>query len=246
MRTSYKTGLLLLLLLSSCASPRLVTKLSPEAPEGHFAMGREYIPLESEELVVELGFDGMQGDQLVFDLVVHNSSSDTLSIVTSGFYYVLLDSAHAESAQEASWESLHPDTVMAYYDLSIENREKQKEMNTMLGILQAGVNILYNASGFIATEDPGFIVDAVFQTAGTADEYISNNRMISMEMTEIREEKELVREEIFRDMMLPPDQVASGFVYFPSNLEAAYYMFCFPLGKQLFQYVYRQDRELVY
>lgn len=246
MRTRYKNGLLLLFLLSACTSPRLVTKLSPEAPEGHFAMGREYIPLESEELDVELGFDGMQGDQLVFDLVIHNSSTDTLSIMPSGFYYVLLDSAHAESAEEASWQSLHPDTVMAYYDLSIENREKQKEMNTMLGILQAGVNLLYNASGFIATEDPGFIVDAVFQTAGTADEYISRSKMISMEMTEISEEKELVREEIFREKMLPPGQVASGFVYFPFHPEAAYYMFCFPLENQLFQYVYRQDRELVY
>ena len=246
MNTRYKTGLLLLLLLSACASPRLVTKLSPEAPEGHFAMGREYIPLESQELAVELGFDGMQGDQLVFDLVVHNSSSDTLSIVPSSFYYVLLDSAHGESAQETSWLSLHPDTVLAYYDLSIENREKQKEMNTMLGILQASVNLLYNASGFIATEDPGFIVDAVLQTAGTADEYIYNSRMISTEMSEISEEKELVSEEIFRERMLPPGQVASGFVYFPSHLEAAYYMFCFPLGNQLFQYVYRQERELVY
>lgn len=246
MKIWHKLGLPLLLLLSSCTSPRLVTKLSPEAPEGHFAMGREYIPLESEELVVELAYDGMQGDHLVFDLVVHNSSSDTLSILPSGFYYVLLDSAHAESAQETSWLSLHPDTVMAVYDLSIEKREKQKEMNTMLGILQASFNLLYNASGFIATEDPGFIVDAVFQTAGTADEYISNSRMISMEMSEISEEKELVREEIFRDKMLPPGQVASGFIYFPSHLEAAYYMFCFPLGNQLFQYVYRQERTLVY
>ena len=246
MKTRYKSGLLLLLLLCSCASPRLVTKLIPEAPEGHFAMGREYIPLESNELAVELGFDGMLGDQLVFDLVVHNSSSDTLSILPSSFYYVLLDSAQAASDHTASWLSLHPDTVLAYYDLSIERREKQKDMNTAVGILQASVNLLYNVSGFIATEDPGFIVDAVFQTAGTADQYISNSRMISMEMSEISEEKELVGEEIFKDRMLPPGQVASGFIYFPSHQEAAYYMFCFPLGNQLFQYVYRQDQELVY
>lgn len=220
--------------------------MSPEAPEGHFAMGREYIPLESDELTAELGFDGIQGDQLVFDLVVHNSSSDTLSILPSDFYYVVLDSASGESPQEESWPSLHPDSVMANYDLSIEMRKKQKEMNAVLGILQAGVNILYNTSGFIATEDPGFIVDAVFQTAGTADEYLSANRMISAEMSVISEEKELVEEEIFREGKLAPGQVASGFVYFPSHREAAYYMFCFPLGNQLFQYVYRQDRELVY
>lgn len=246
MNTWYKIGLPALVLLASCASPRVLTTLSPEAPEGHFAKGREYIPLESEEVAVELGFDGMQGDMLVFDLVVYNSSSDTLNIFPSGFYYMLLDSAHAESSDKASCSVLHPDTVLAYYDLSIEMREKQKGMNTMLGILQAGVNLLYNTSGFIATEDPGFIVDAVFQTAGTAEEYISNDRMITKEMSVIKEEKELVQEEIFRDVLLPPGQVTSGYVYFPSQKVAAYYMFCIPVGNNLFQYVYRQDRELVY
>ncbi|MCP4309796.1 MAG: hypothetical protein GY790_00905, partial [Bacteroidetes bacterium] len=52
---------ILLLLSFSCTAPRLVTKLSPEAPEGHQANGREYIPLESDQVVVELGYDGIQG-----------------------------------------------------------------------------------------------------------------------------------------------------------------------------------------
>ena len=237
---------LLVLLSCSCTTPGWVTKITPEAPEGHLAMGREYIPLESEQLAVELGFDGLQGDNLVFDFVVHNSSADTLHIRPAEFFYVVLDSANAESSLDRSWYSVHPDTVMVQYDRYLEDREKVKGVNTFLGILQASADLLYNTSGFIATEDPGFIVDAVFRTAETADHYISQNRMITEEMDLIDEEKELVNDEIFRLCKLAPGTARSGYVYFPMHEQCTYYMFCFPLGEHLFQFVYRQERELVY
>ena len=237
---------ILLLLSISCTAPRLVTKISPEAPEGHFANGREYIPLESDQIAAELGYDGIQGANLVFDFVLHNSSADTLSIHPATFYYVLLDSADAKPANTGSWLTIHPDTVMLHYDHVLEEREKVKGTNTLLGILQASANILYYATGFIATEDPAFIVDAVFQTVGTADQYISQDKMISSEMTLIGEEKELVREEIFRACELPPGMNASGYVYFPRHDSTSYYMFCFPVENQLFQFVYNQQSELIY
>ncbi len=240
-------SLLILLLLScSCTAPRLVTSISPEAPEGHFANGREYIPLESDQIGVELGYDGIQGANLVFDFVLHNSSADTLSIHPAVFYYVLLDSADAEPAKAGSWLTVHPDTVMLHYDQVLEERKKVKGTNTLLGILQASANILYYATGFVATEDPAFIVDAVFQTVGTADQYISQDKMISSEMTLIGEEKELVREEILRACELPPGKLASGYVYFPRHESTSYYMFCFPVENQLFQFVYNQQSELIY
>jgi len=237
---------ILLLLSFSCTAPRLVTKIVPEAPEGNFANGREYIPLESEKIGVELGYDGMQGDFLVFDFVVHNTTTDTLSIYPANFYYVLLDSANAEFSDSDTWLTVHPDTVMMHYDFVLDERKKVKGTNTLLGILQASANIIYNASGFIATENPAFIVDAVFQTAGTADQYISQDKMINSEMELIGEEKELVNEEIFRTCVLPPGEVASGYIYFPKHDQTAYYMFCFPLENQLFQFVYNQQKEQVY
>ena len=237
---------ILLLLSFSCTAPRLVTKIIPEAPNGNFANGREYIPLESNQIGVELGYDGMQGAFLVFDFVVHNTTTDTLSIHPGNFYYVLLDSANAEFSDSGSWLTVHPDTVLMHYDLVLDERKKVKGTNTLLGILQASANIIYYASGFIATENPAFIVDAVFQTAGTADQYISQDKMINSEMELIGEEKELVNEEIFRTCELPPGKVASGYVYFPKHDQTAYYMFCFPLENQLFQFVYNQQKELGY
>ncbi len=245
MKTFFSLSILLLLSFS-CTAPRLVTKITPEAPEGHKANGREYIPLESDQIDVELGYDGIQGAYLVFDFVLHNNSVDTLSIQPADFYYVLLDSAHAESSNSNSWQTIHPDTVMLHYDLVLEERKKVKGTNTLFGILQASANILYYASGFIATQDPGFIVDGVFQTVGTADQYISQDKMINSEMALIGEEKELVREEIFRRCELPPGNVASGYVYFPKHDNTAFYMFCFPVENQLFQFVYNQRTELVY
>ncbi len=237
---------LLLLFFCSCTAPREVTKIIPEAPEGNFANGREYIPLESDQIGVELGYDGIQGANLVFDFVLHNSSADTLSIHPAVFYYVLLDSADAEPAKAGSWLTVHPDTVMLHYDQVLEERKKVKGTNTLLGILQASANILYYATGFVATEDPAFIVDAVFLTVGTADQYISQDKMISSEMTLIGEEKELVREEILRACELPPGKIASGYVYFPRHESTSYYMFCFPVENQLFQFVYNQQSELIY
>lgn len=247
-RNMYRRCLLWLLfvLLCSCTAPRVITSLSPEAPEGHYANGREYIALEGDRLVVELGYDGLMGDHLVFDLVVHNGSGDTLQLRPAEFFYVVLDSANAETDFNTSWSSVHPDTVLMLYDNSIESREEARGMNTFLGILQASFDLLYNTSGFLATEDPGFIIDAVFSTAGTADHYISRNRRISAEMDMIIEEKEQVGEEIFRSEQIPPGTVSSGYVYFPLNEQCDFYMFCFPLGEQLFQFVYRQQKELVY
>jgi hypothetical protein len=195
---------------------------------------------------VELGYDGIQGDNLVFDFVVNNTSMDSLAIYPESFFYVLLDSATAESSLESSWLSVNPDTVLAYYDNTLEESKKSKGLNTFFGVLQASVNILYNTSGFLATEDPGFIADAVFQTVGTAQQYVAQDKMISSEMEIISEEKELVKEEIFRTCKLAPGGTANGFVYFPVNEECSYYMFCFPMGNELFQFVYNQKKEIVY
>ncbi len=236
----------LLLLLCSCTAPSVVTRIIPEAPEGHFAMGREYISLESGPIEVELGFDGIHGANLIFDFVVHNSGADSLSVLPDDFYYLVLDSANAEAALFSPWMAVHPDTVLMNYDRSLEEKRKDKGMNTFLGILQASVNILYYASGFTATENPAYIADAVFQTVGTADQYVSQDKMIKSEMAMLSEEKELVKKEIFRTRKVPPGEISSGYVYFPKHENTAYYMFCFPIENQLFQFVYKQQTELVY
>ena len=237
---------LLLLIFGSCSAPRVVTKMIPEAPEGHYAMGREYIPLESDHIGVELGYDGIHGENLVFDFVVHNTSVDTLSILPKDFYYVVLDSANANAAPHTPWMAVHPDKVLMHYDKTLEETKEAKNLNSIFGVIQAGVSILYNTAGFIATENPAYIVDAVLQTVGTADQYISQDKMISSDMEMISEEKELVKEEIFRTCKVPPRMVISGYVYFPLHEQTAYYMFCFPIGNQLFQFVYKQQKELIY
>ena len=236
----------LLLILWSCAAPRMVTQIIPEAPEGHFAMGREYISLSSDHIDVELAYDGKQGEDLVFDFVVHNTTSDTLAILPANFYYQVIDSANAESVPDASWMAVQPEKVMIHYDKAMENRKKEKGMNSFLGVLQAGAAILYNTTAFIATDNPGYLADAVLYTVGTADQYISQGKIISEEMEMISKEKGLVDKEIFRVCEVLPGEVASGYVYFPAHDNTDYYMFCFPIETQLFQFVYNQRKELQY
>lgn len=218
----------------------------PEAPEGHYANGREYIPLESDLITVELGYDGLQGENLVFDFVVHNDTEDTLAVVPGDFYYVTLDSADAEAASLSPRMAVHPDQVLVQYDKVLEEREEAKKINSIFGIIEAGVHVLYNTTGFIATENPAYLADAVLQTMGTADQYLSQDQRIQSEMALISEEKAVVNEELFRACRVPPGGIMSGYVFFPKHDQTPYYMFCFPIHNRLFQFVYNQRKELVY
>lgn len=235
-----------LLFLWSCTAPRVVTTITPEAPEGNFAMGREYIALNAEDVDVELGFDGIYGTNLVFDFVVINSSSESLSLQPNDFYYVLLNNPTADSSMLPPRKAVKPDKVLLNYDEIIEDKKGEKTANSFLGILNAGVGLLATTAAFVSTQSPVYISDAIFSTMGTAKHYISNDKQIKTEMEMINEEKELVNEEIFRSCQLGPGEVVSGYVYFPQHGDTEYYMFCFPVKDQLFQFVYKQEKSFVY
>jgi hypothetical protein len=235
-----------LLFAASCTPPRVVTRLVPEAPEGHFEQGREYILLNNDGLEVELGFDGMYGEHMVFDLVVYNHASDTLALSPLDFYYEIIDHPSADSSMLPPRMAIHPDRILYHYQQQLEKGENQKEINTLLGFIDAGIGLVANTTAFIATDDPGYIADAVLQTLGAADYYVTNDRIIGDELEAVRKEKEIVEEELFRQVHLPPGKVASGYVYFPRSDEQGYLMFCFPAGDQLFQFVYHQQKSVVY
>ena len=85
MKTIY-SFLIVALEMISCATSQVIPILSPEAPEGHFEMGREYIYLRNDSIQIELGFDGIFKENLVFDVVVINSTGHPLSFNPSDFY----------------------------------------------------------------------------------------------------------------------------------------------------------------
>lgn len=209
-------------------------------------MGREYIPLASDDIDVELGFDGIYGSNLVFDFVVINGTSQPLSIQPSDFYYILLDSAIADSSISPPRMAVKPDKVLLSYDQVIENVEGQKKANAFLGFLEAGVGILATTAAVISTENPAYLADGLWGMFSTADHYVSQDKQIKSDLAVVNEEKELVEEEIFRSCQLAPGEVISGYVYFPLHNDTEYYMFCFPVEKQLFQFVYKQQKEVLY
>ena len=236
----------LLLFLCSCATPQVVTQITPEAPEGTFAMGREYIPLASGDIQVELGFDGIYEDQLVFDLVVINDSPESLTLQPHDFYYVLLDSPAADSSMTPPRMAIKPDKVLFNYDRLIEDKMGQKKANSFLGILETGMGLLANTAAYISTENPAYIADAIAFTFYKADQYVGQGKMIDSELEMISEEKGVVSEELFRPCEVAPGEGVSGYVFFPRHPDTEYYMFCFPVEQELFQFVYRQENVLVY
>jgi len=238
------TFLIATLVFASCTAPRVVTRLTPETPEGHYEMGREYISLSNDSLFTELGFDGFHGKNLVFDFVVVNKTDRSLSVHPSDFYYVILDSATADSSKLPQRMAIHPERILHHYQETLEERSTEKQVNSVLGFVDAGIGMIVNTTAFFATEDPGYIADAIFGTLNTAGHYVAVDHQINRDITMISEEKVIVQKEIFRNTTLPPGKVASGYIYFPWEDDARYLMFCFPVEDQLFQFVYHQQQEI--
>lgn len=240
MKTTFTPIPLLVLAIWASASSTVLAQLVPVATDGHMEVGREYIPLSSDSIDVELGFDGMHDDRYVFDFVVVNRTTDTLTIRPTEFYYVLLDSATADSSRLPPRMAYHPERIIHHYRKSIEEGYDDQELHALIGLIDAGIGLLAHTTALIVTEDPGHIVDAVFNTIGTAGYYLEQDLQIGRQIHSIEEEKEVVEQEILRNSELPPGKVLSGFVFFPGHREPGCLMFCFPFEDQLFQFVYEQ------
>jgi len=215
-------------------------RLEPLGPEGHLEMGREYLALSNDSILVELGFDGMFGDFFIFDAVIINQSTRPLEVDPAGFRYVILDSADAEASPLPPFMSATPDRILKYYHTHLETHENRRELNTVFGFIEGGLNLLADATAFLATEDPFYIVDAVIGSVGTAGYYMASDRAIGESAKRIREEEEVVKQELLRKGTIPPGKVLSGYVFFPGYDEPGYLMFCIPAEDQEFQFVYRQ------
>lgn len=208
-------------------------------------MGREYIALSNDKVEVELGYDGLFEGYMVFDVVVINGTAEPLSIDPTAFHYLLLDSADADSSVLPPFNVVSPDKILRKYDLVLETRSTEKSINSLFGIIETGFGILASASAFLSTENPGAIVDGVFNTVGTAGYYVSQDRQIGNELEQFHSEKEKVSTEILRSGEIPPGKVVSGFVFFPVFEETGYIMLCIPVEEQVFQFVYKQQQEVL-
>ncbi|MCP4312813.1 MAG: hypothetical protein GY790_16240 [Bacteroidetes bacterium] len=204
-----------------------VVKLAPLAPEGNFVNGREYIPLSSDQIRLELGYEGVSEESLVLDLVVFNETGHKISVNPSDFYYLSLDNPDADSSRFPPMMAEAPQQLYKWYDRALEKQESEKNFNIFEGFAEAGAEII---SGF----------EAVFNTAGTPGHYGAVNKQIDGEREQLAREKEVIRQETMKEVGLAPGEITNGFVCFPGHPETAYLMFCFPIDGQEFQFVYQR------
>jgi len=234
------TLLLVLLWLPLLAGAQFDHRLTPIVPGDHHAMGREYLLLANGDITVELGYDGLFHRYYVFDVVVANETSETLRIDPSQFqYYLLEDPAETDPAMPP-FASVSAENILASYDMDLERQTSEKSMNSVFGFIEGGLGILASASAFAATDDPVFLLDAIFGTLGTAGHYVSQDQAIQARLEAISEEREQVSVEIFRNQELPPGKAAAGYVFFPEFEQDSYLMFQIPVRNQIFQFVYTQ------
>jgi len=201
-------------------------RLTPEAPEGNFHQGREYIPLSNEAIHVELGFDGISEDMLVFDLVVINGTDHSFTLNPENFYYLVLDDPKALSSGLPPRMTVQPGKVYKWYDRALEEHSSTKQINNIFGLMESGIAILANVSDFLATEDPYY--------------FIAQDRQISGELEQVKRKREVVLQDLIGSGEILPGEASNGFICFPGYEDPAYLMFCFPLDNQEFQFVYHQ------
>lgn len=203
--------------------------------------GREYISLANGEIIAELAFDGQFESYYVFDLVLVNQGSQTLSVNPASFYYLHLDHEGADSSVLPPILAARPGRILEQYEAMLEQGQKNREIHTIFGFVDAGISAISAASAFFATDDPFALVDGIVHTAGTAEQYVSASREMDDQSDLLRMEMEVVKEEIMHKGSIPPGKVLSGFVFFPVFEEPGYLMFSIPVENKLFQFVYRQD-----
>lgn len=231
--------LIIILGFSSSALSQELISLLPLAPEGHFVNGREYIPLTSDKIRVELGYDGTSEDMLVLDLVVFNQTGRELSIDPGAFYYLSLDDPDALSSEFPPVKAVLPTQTYKWYDCALEKKGSEQSFSTVLGFAEAGVGIFSGLAAFFASENPAYIVDAVFSATGTVVHTMAIKNQIEEEFEQLSRERELIQQEMMRKGELAPGEVKNGFVCFPAQVEKEYLMFCIHIDDQEFQFVYK-------
>lgn len=188
------------------------------APEGREVNGREYIQLSNELITVELAFDCLLEEKLLFDLVLINETDHPVFVHPSSFYYLKLDDPEGDSSRFPPAMALAPLQPFTWYDRGLE---ESPQKNAFAPLLEIPALFMEEFVAVWTDESP----------AGPA-----------REKERIEGIKETVRQEMMQERELKPGEVANGFIYFPGLPETIYLLFCFPLDDQEFQFAYQIER----
>lgn len=187
------------------------------APEGRLANGREYIPLSHNLITVQLAFDCMLEDKLLFDLVLINETDHPIKVDPTSFYYLKLDDAEGDSSRFPPSTALAPLKPFKWYDRGLVDSQREGVFSPILEI-------------------PAMFMEEFIAVWG---EPSSNG--FAQEQERTRRIKETVRQEMMQEIELAPGAVANGFIYFPGLPETIYLLFCFPLDDSEFQFAYQLE-----
>ncbi len=218
--------LLTILLFSFCFSPWMISQeqfaLEALAPDGNQVNGREYIPLSSDLIKVELAYDCRLGEKFLFDLVVINESGHPISVQPSSFYCLELDDPDGDSSRFPPIMAVPPLQPFKWYDRALEEPQYERMFSPLL-------------------ELPALFMEGFFASWNGEP----SARMLSDKERESHL-KDAIRQEMMQEVQLAPGEVANGFVWFQGSPGTNYLLFCFPLDEQEFQFAYEVEKASPY
>ncbi len=238
----FKTPVLLLsfLFLLSCVAPRPVSRLTPHADKGHYKLGREYITLQNDSIYVIAAFDENRQEDLIFDVIIMNRSDRTLELDPANFYALVLENPSADSSVQPPLRAADPEKVIMNIEKARAVEYAEKKTNAIWGVLEATAGVVSTAAAVASDADAGEVAWEAINTMEGVGYHLAVDQEIEDHLHLINDDKLYWKNDVLRRNTLKPGTVVEGFVYFPRSVDAEYYMMCYPLGDQLFQFVYRQ------
>ena len=233
-------ALALFLVLASCVAPRPVSRLTPHAGEGYFQLGREFITLHNDGVYVIAAFEENRDEDLVFDVIVMNKSDRTIEVDPERFYALRLKEPAADSSHHPPLAAIHPENVLLNIDRSRAVEYAEKRTNVIWGVLEATAGVVSTVSAVASDAGPAHVAEEAAYTFETMGFHLARDAEIRDHMRLINDDKLYWKNDVLRKNTLAPGTAVEGFVYFPRDTDASWYMMCYPMGDQLFQFVYRQ------
>lgn len=238
----YPTPVLILsfLFLVSCVAPRPVSRLTPHADKGHYKLGREYITLHNDNIYVIAAFDENREEDLVFDVIIMNRSDRTLEVDPANFYALVLENPSADSSVQPPLQAGDPEKVIMSIDRARAVEYAEKKTNAIWGVLEATAGVVSTAAAVTSGAEAGDVAREAFSTMESVGYHVLVEEEIEDRIHLINDDKLYWKNDVLRKNTLKPGTAVEGFVYFPRSVDAEYFMMCYPVGDQLFQFVYRQ------
>ncbi|TKG97383.1 hypothetical protein EYV94_02850 [Puteibacter caeruleilacunae] len=231
------------LLACSCATPKMVLRLKPDANNTKWSNGREIVKDSLNGIFVNAAFDEHVHPEVVFHVEITNYSNLPILVDPAKIYYLALDQNKKLLPNSGGVYSVNPELKLLEIDKEKSRAIARAKNSQTAGIIAAGVVVA--ASVAIAASDDEddqdrHAVEALtgLAAANVATTIEEDSYYHSSSLDDLRQ---FWSSETLRKTTLDPGQMIRGRIVLPATNEATYYQFHIPIDDQYLKMIFKQQ-----